>query len=319
MVMQPPTTRINEVRQLERNRIAGMNMLAYEQINKVRKYINEKLPYIQSISSNEKLYARELAKIEQYIISAYGVMFADFKELIVVGLNASAIEQRYLAELALGSQIKWNKAKLYKALPQTQPFEITNRILSQKSILRRNKVLAGRVTNVIKNSLSSELKKSISETTKNVEIELGFRTKDGRMTQEVLQLLKAGKLSPTNGHFYQAYRIARTEQLRMASIQANNVTEELQTKYDDVRLKMISKLDSRTRPQSREMNGFISRKDLKFKYPNGKWYRHGQQPVQYLVMDREATVTIFLESRPKEKFPYSDAQEYNKEISKLLY
>lgn len=297
MVMQPAETRINEVRRLERDRIAGMNALAYQQISKVRKYINKRLPYIQEISNNEKLYTQEIAKIERYIISIYGVMFADFKDLIVQGLNSSGIEQRYLAELALGSKIKWNKVKLYKTLPQTKPFEITNKILSQKSVLRRNKVLAGRVARVIRDNIKSDLKGSIQDTTKKVEIELGLRDRKGRMTQKTLDLLKSGRLAATNGHFYIAYRISRTEQLRMASIQANNVTEELQTKYDDVRLKMISKIDSRTRPQSREMNGDISRKDLKFKYPNGRWYRHGQQPVQYLVMDRESTVTVFLNSR----------------------
>lgn len=320
MVQQAPDTRINEVRRLERDRVAAMNVIAYNSINKVRKVINERLPMLQRIRGNKKKFQTELNKIEKLIVDEYGVMFTDFKSMIVDGLNASGIEQRYLAQLALGQQIKWNKATLYKELPKTDPFEITNRILSQKSILRRNKALARRVTNIIADNLDKTLKKSIAETTKLVEIELGFRDKRGLMTKKTLDLLKSGRFTHTNGNFYVAYRISRTEQLRMASIQANNVTEELQTRYDDVRLKMISKLDSRTRTQSRMMNNQISRKDLKFRYPNGKYYKHGQQPVQWLVFDREATITVFLDdSIPREKQDFADVNDYKQSLEGTLY
>ena len=297
-----------------------MNRLAYDKINRVRKFVNDKLPVLQSVRGNKKKFNTELNKIEKFIIAEYGVMFTDFKGMIVEGLNASGIEQRYLAQLALGQNIKWNKAKLYKEIPKTDPFKITNSILSQKSVLRRDKILARRVSTIIADNLDKGLKRSIQETTKLVEIELGFRDKKGRMTLETLNALKSGKFSQTNGHFYRAYRISRTEQLRMASIQANNVTAELQTNYDDVRLKMISKIDSRTRLQSRQMNGQISRKDLKFKYPNGKYYKHGQQPVQWLVMDREATSPIFIDdNRSREVQNFAGVSDYGESIKGALY
>lgn len=318
MVLEAPKTRINEVNNFEIDRIANMNKLAYAQINKVRKYINDRLPYIDRIKNNEKLYNKQLKKIEDFILVEYGVMFTDFKSMLVDALNESGVEQRYLAQLALGQDIKWNKAILYKELPKTSPFKVTNRILSQKSILRRNKVLAGRVTKIIDDNV--KIGKSIQDTTKKIEIELGFRDRTGRTSRSALKLLKEGRFAHSNGHFYKAYRIARTESIRMGDIAANNVAEELSVKYNDVRLKMISKLDSRTRTQSRQMNNQISTANFTFRYPNGKFYKKGSQPVRWAANDREATVTVFLDdSRDRKRQDFADVNDYKRNELGSLY
>ena len=87
------------------------------------------------------------------------------------------------------------------------------------SILKRSKRLAFRTTGIIKKSIDKGF--SIQKTTKLLDIEFGFRDRQGKTTRKTLKLLKTGRLTRTNGHIYQTYRIARTESMRMASIQSN--------------------------------------------------------------------------------------------------
>lgn len=297
MVSQAPNTKINKVRKAEIDRVATANVAAYQQLNKVRKYINDRLPYLERIFDNKKKYNAELKKLEQYLIDEYGIMFNDLKELIVVSLNKSVLEQRYLAELALGSQIKWSREKIYKSIPRTEPFKITNQVLSTKSVLRRNKKYARKVSVAVTQGFKDKL--SIQEIQKELDIIYGFRDEQGRTTRSALKGLKEGRFSHSNGIFYDTYRISRTETARAAAVESVNTAKELQTQYEDVRLKLIEVMDSRTREQSRQMNGQISDKNFTFKFPDNRRYKRDgtNLPAKWAINDRSSSVVVFLNSR----------------------
>lgn len=290
--MLKPSKKIQiEVSNLEQARIAEINKKNVSIISLARKRIKEAIKRI----SNARKPSVHYKAIEDYIVKNYGVMFKDMKYLIVDALNQSGIEQRMLIDDTLNKSYEWEAYPIYKTLPKTEAFKITNRILSERSYLKRNKILAKRVTKII--SKGFDAGNSISAIQKNIDIELGFRDKQGKITSKSLKLIKQGKFSHTNGHIYQTYRIARTEAMRMASIQANNVYSliDIPTK----RLQMIAKIDARTRAQSRQMNRQLSRKDGKFKYPNGGYYFHGTAPARWSVNDRETTITVFLKDIDK--------------------
>lgn len=318
MVQVAPTTRINEVRQAEIDRVAAMNVAAYQSLNKVRKYINDRLQGLERLYGTNK-YNVELNKIEKYLIDEYGIMFKDLKGLIVDSINASGLEQRYLAELALGSSISWDKAKLYKTIPNIDAFKITNRVLSEKSVLRRNKKYARKVSQSISDGFKAN--KTVTEIQKDLDIIYGFRDRQGRTTRSALAGLKQGKFSHSSGIFYDTYRIARTESARASSVQATNIGNELKVKYNDVRMKLVEKIDSRTRQQSIEMNGDISNAKFQFRFPDGKLYRRDATnlPARWSINDRSAGVIVFLDDRPREKSKFTDLSDYERNISSSLY
>lgn len=288
-MLKPTKKEQNEVKRKEINRIALMNIISFQAISSVRKFIRKRLLKIFKLSSP----TFELKKIEKAIIIRYSKMFNDIKKSIINSYNQSSIESKFLIEKTLKQKLDFLKIDDLKKLPTTKEFRITNRILSTKSILKRSKNLALRTTKIIENSLRKGF--SIQKTTKLLDIEFGFRDRQGKTTIKTLRLLKEGKLTRTNGHIYRTYRIARTESMRMASIQSNQRFDELRKKgFDNVRLQMISVLDSRTRPQSVQMNNQISSKNGTFKYPDGQFYRHGLAPAKWSINDRETTIIIFL-------------------------
>lgn len=316
MVQVAPTTRINEVRQAEIDRVAAMNVAAYQSLNKVRKYINDRLQGLERLYGTNR-YNVELNKIEQYLISEYGIMFKDLKGLIVDSINASGLEQRYLSELALGSSISWNKAKLYKTIPNIDAFKITNKVLSEKSVLKRNKKYARKVSQSISDGFKAN--KTVVEIQKDLDVLYGFRDKQGRTTRSALAGLKQGRFAHSVGIFYDTYRISRTEVKRSADVQANNIGNELKVKYDDVRMQIIAKIDSRTRQQSIDMNKQISDSDFKFLYPNGVRYKLGFAPARFSINDRESSSFIFLEDRKRERSEFTNLSDYERNLKKSLY
>ena len=280
---QPSKKLIQETLKKEQSRIAELNKVSISILSEIRTYLEKVIPQIKT----DKAYK----KIDKYLIKQYGNLYRQYKQQIINALNASGIEQRHLVEMTLQEPIKWKEPLiLYKTLPKTQAFKITNMILGEKSILRRSKVLAERVTKIISNGFDKGL--SISQVQEKIDIELGFRDKDGIITAKSRQLIKQGKFAHTNGVIYQNYRIARTEIHRMASIQQYDVFEDLDR--EDKRLKLISILDKRTRQQSAQMNNQISNENGEFKYPNGRYYRLGLQPLQWSINDRETSVVVFV-------------------------
>lgn len=319
MVSQASNSRIKEVRKAETERVANANVAAYQQLNKVRKYINKRLPRLERIFSNKTVYNAQIAKLEQYIINQYGIMFKDLESLIIDSINASGLEQRYLAELALGSQITWNKAKLYKELPKSNAYAITRKVLSEKSVLRRNKKAARLVAKSINDGLKA--KKSILEIQKDLDVIYGFRDKSGRTIRSALAELKKGRFAHSRGIFYDTYRVSRTETARASAVESVNVATELQTQYNDVRLKLVEVMDSRTREQSRQMNGDISNANFEFRFPDNKLYKRDATnlPAKWSINDRSSSITIFLDDKPRNKSQFTDLADYERNVKATLY
>lgn len=218
-------------------------------------------------------------------------MFLQLKTDIVNNYNEAGVIETNFAENTMGERLRFEPA-LVAVLPETKPFKITNRILAEKSILKRSRKMANQVTQAIADSFSAD--SSIQAVQRKIDIIMGFRNKDGRINDRAKALIIEGKFSHRNGHIYQTYRIARTETMRMAHIRQYEIFEGVER--DDKRLKLYAVLDSRTRWQSAAMHGQISDKRGRFKYPDGVYYRLGEQPVQWLCNDRETQCVIFLEN-----------------------
>lgn len=303
------------VRRAEADRIGEMNGQAFAVIAGINGYIRRWLTVYFNASPTQQ--RRLLKGLDAHTINEYQKLLRTYKQDIINSLNESSIEQRFLVANTLGREPNIKPFPFYDKLPLTDDFKITRRILSERSITLRSRKLSNRISKLIKKANGEG--KSITATTKLIEIELGLRDRrGGKLTKRAKELLRSGKFARSNGHFYDFYRIARTETMRMASIQSNNQFKELVKSGEDARLKMVSVIDSRTRPQSVEMNGQISRKDGKFKYPNGFYYQHGEAPVRWTANDRESSITIFLDDEPQGDKVYKSIAGYKRAIQLTL-
>lgn len=248
--------------------------------------------YVFSQLSDLKNGDKELYRaLEAYIITEYNRMFLGLKTDITNAYNQAGIVETEFVEKTAGTRLNFEPA-LVAVLPQTRPFEITNRILKEKSLLKRCTKMANQVTQAIADSFANG--SSIQAVQKKIDIIMGFRNKDGRINEKAKALIAQGKFSHRNGHIYETYRIARTETMRMAHIRQYEIFEGIER--DDKRLKLYAVLDSRTRWQSAAMHGQISDKRGRFKYPDGVYYRLGEQPKQWVINDRETTAVVFLDN-----------------------
>ena len=299
------------VKQAEAKRIGDMNAQAFSVIASINNYLRQLVPsiYRASPTRQEQMLGRVAIKVG----GDYADLLRKYKQDIIDSLNRSSIEQRFLVVNTLGAEPEIEPFPFYTEFPRRDEFAITRRILSDRSITFRSRKMANDITKVIKQSNEAGL--SINRTTRQIEITLGLRSRDGmRMTDKGKRLLKSGKFSHTNGHFYDFYRIARTETMRMSSIQSNNQFRELVQGGEDARLQMVSVIDSRTREQSVEMNGQLSREDGKFKYPNGFYYLHGEAPMRYSINDRESVITVFLDDLKRGDKVYKTIQGYERSL-----
>lgn len=285
---QPSKKAIQLVKDAEQKRISDMYKVSVNALDIVKKYTDNLLPKIVKAKNPNKYYKQ----IEDYLTAQYGDLFTQYKEDILDALNQSGIEQLHLIEATLGQPPTLiTPITLYKTLPKTPAFEVTNRILSTKSVLKRSKALAYNTTKLIADSFDKGL--SVQETSKKLDILFGFRDKDGILTPENLNKIKKGELVLKNGASYQNYRIARTEVGKMAKVQAQEVFDNVEDNRK--RLRYVGTNDKRSRPNSRNMNGQISDKNGRFKYPNGTIRKIFESDPQYLIMCRCSAVTIFLE------------------------
>lgn len=265
------------------NIIADIQSQCIGSIQEVRKYVYLKLKEIEDGKTS-------YTALKTFITAKYTEMFFDLKNNIIETYNKAAVFEKTLAEQTLGKSIAFEGAAV-KTLPTSKAFEVTNKILSEKSILKRNKILAERVTTIISNGV--EQGSSIAAIQRKLDIEFGFRNAQGQITDKAKALIKEGKFTHRNGHIYQTYRIARTEAMRMASIRTRELFDNIER--DDKRLKLVSVLDERTRYQSSIMNGLISDEKGRFKYPDGKYYYLGEQPKQWVINDRETSCVVYLD------------------------
>jgi len=283
---EPSKKAIAQVKNKELVRIAEMHKVSVDIVSMVSDKVNSILPAIAKSKNAEKYYA----EIEKYMVKNYGALYSQYKDMIVNSLNESGIEQKHLLDLTLGEPTI-AAFPIYKTLPSSEAFKITNKILSEKSILKRSSVLAKRTTSIIAKSFDKGL--SLPEITKKLDIEYGLRDKAGKITPANLQKIKEGKLVLRNGTIYQNERIARTECLRMSRIQTKNVFDSIDR--DDKRLKYQGNFDKRARPNSKSMHGQISTKEGKFKFPDGNYYFMYSSPARYSVNCRCSASIIFIE------------------------
>ena len=281
---QPSDRDIKALRRKYNELIAQAQAKCINDFQAVRDYIFNEL---SNLKENDTLYQA----LETYIINRYNSMFLQLKTDIIENYNQAGIIETNFAENTMGERLRFEPA-LVAVLPETKPFKITNRILAEKSILKRCTKMANQVTQAIADSFATG--SSIQAVQRKIDIIMGFRNIDGRINERAKALIIEGKFSHRNGHIYQTYRIARTETMRMAHIRQYEIFEGVER--DDKRLKLYAVLDSRTRWQSAAMHGQISDKRGRFKYPDGVYYRLGEQPKQWVINDRETAVVVFLDN-----------------------
>lgn len=281
---QPSDRDIKALRRKYNELIAQAQAKCINDFQAVRDYVFNEL---SNLKENDALYQA----LETYIINRYNSMFLQLKTDIIENYNQAGIIETNFAENTMGERLRFEPA-LVAVLPETKPFKITNRILAEKSILKRSRKMANQVTQAIADSFATG--SSIQAVQRKIDIIMGFRNIDGRINERAKALIIEGKFSHRNGHIYQTYRIARTETMRMAHIRQYEIFEGVER--DDKRLKLYAVLDSRTRWQSAAMHGQISDKRGRFKYPDGVYYRLGEQPKQWVINDRETTAVVFLDN-----------------------
>ena len=269
---QPSDRDIKAHRRKYNELIAQAQAKCINNFQAVRDYVFNEL---SNLKENDALYQ----ELETYIINRYNSMFLQLKTDIIENYNQAGIIETNFAENTMGERLRFEPA-------------LVNRILAEKSILKRSRKMANQVTQAIADSFATG--SSIQAVQRKIDIIMGFRNIDGRINERAKALIIEGKFSHRNGHIYQTYRIARTETMRMAHIRQYEIFEGVER--DDKRLKLYAVLDSRTRWQSAAMHGQISDKRGRFKYPDGVYYRLGEQPKQWVINDRETTAVVFLDN-----------------------
>ncbi len=282
---EPSKKDLEEIKKQEDKRIAEMYAATLIVIAKVQDKAKDVIKKIESARNADKHYK----ELEQFTKKNYTKMFKDMRSSIVDSLNQSGVEQRALVEKTLGQAQKWDVV-LWKTLPKTPAFKITNKILNDKAILIRSQDWADRITKIIAEGYDKGY--PITKINKMVDIELGFKDIEGKLTPKGLEQLKKGQKVVKNGQLYRTARMVRTESQRMARIQTFEVFKALD--YDNKRLKYYGTSDKRSRPNSVSMNGQISDKNAKFLFPDGGRYTMFASPSQYSINCRCSASTVFI-------------------------
>jgi len=236
----------------------------------------------------------DLTKMNKYIKAEYGKVYTGLKGMIIDALNDAKDKNVKLVEKLLDESLP--PAKHYEVLPKSAPFKYTNRVFTEKSVSVRSQKAADAITKIIADGRNDGL--AIKDIQKKVDVVMGFRDAQGRLTDKSKKLIESGKFAHRNGSIYETYRIARTEVMRMNAFAKYDQFLDLRKQYGDkVRLKLISTIDGRERAQSALMNNYISNPMGMFLYPDGKYYRLGTAPARYAINDRETQVIVFLNNR----------------------
>lgn len=232
----------------------------------------------------------DLIKMNKYIRAEYGKVYTGLKGMIIDALNEAKDKNVKLVEKLLDESLP--PARHYKVLPKTPAFKYTNRVFTEKSVSVRSQKAADAITKIIADGRNEGL--AIVDIQKKIDIVMGFRDAQGRITDKSKALIEAGKFTHRNGSIYETYRIARTETMRMNAFAKRDIFESLKEKYNNARMKLKATLDGRERTQSRIMDGFISTANGLYMYPDGKYYKLGTAPAQWCINDRETQYIVFL-------------------------
>lgn len=277
-MIEPSDKDIKKEKQSELDKIAETNAKCVAGYQAIRKVV------YNNISDGD------LTKINKYIKAEYGKVYTGLKGMIIDALNDAKDKNVKLVEKLLDESLP--PARHYKVLPKTAPFKWTNRVFTEKSVSVRSQKAADAITKIIADGRNEGL--AIPDIQKKIDVVMGFRDAQGRITDKSKALIEAGKFTHRNGSIYETYRIARTEVMRMNSFAKYDMFNEMKSRYSNMRLKLKATLDGRERSQSKAMDGFISTANGLYMYPNGNYYRLGSAPAQWCINDRETQYIVFL-------------------------
>lgn len=278
---EPSEKDIKKEQQSELDRIADTNAKCVAGYQAIRKNV------FNNISDGD------LVKMNKYIYSEYGKVYTGLKQMIIDALNEAKDKNVKLVEKLLNESLP--PARHYEVLPNTPAFKWTNRVFTEKSVSVRSQKAADAITKIIADGRNKGL--AIPDIQKKIDIVMGFRDAQGRLTDKSKKLIESGKFTHRNGSIYETYRIARTETMRMNAFAKRDMFEELKERYNNMRLKLKATIDGRQRKQSEVMNGFISTANGLYMYPNGQYYRLGAAPAQWCINDRETQYIVFLSDK----------------------
>ena len=76
---------------------------------------------------------------------------------------------------------------------------------------------------------------------KKVDIIMGFKNSQGRLTDKSKKLIESGKFAHRNGSIYETYRIARTEVMRMNAFAKYDQFDELKAQFETLKKESAGK------------------------------------------------------------------------------
>lgn len=173
----------------------------------------------------------DLDKMNKYIKAEYGKVYTGLKGMIIDALNDAKDKNVKLVEKLLNESLP--PARHYEVLPKTAPFKYTNRVFTEKSVSVRSQKAADAITKIIADGRNEGL--AIPDIQKKVDIVMGFRDSQGRLTDKSKKLIESGKFTHRNGSIYETYRIARTETMRMNAFAKYDTFNDLKNKYKNTR------------------------------------------------------------------------------------
>jgi len=158
---------------------------------------------------------------------------------------------------------------------------------------------------------------SLPKINKALDINLGFRDSAGKWI---------GDVANRKGQTYKTTRILRTEVLRMRSTAETDQWLNQQPIVES-NLQLLETLDDRTRPQSAQMDGQISNKEGKFKFPgiSEPKFAHRSGKAAFDINDRSSTINVDPEFPPTSRIerdpvtgknkvvPYKNFEQFAKE------
>lgn len=277
-MLEPSENDIKREKQAELDQIANANAKCVAAYQVIRQNIFDSLE------------TAEIQAMNKYITAEYGKVYTGLKQIIIDGLNEAKVKNAEMVAKLLDLPLR--KPKLYKTLPNTPAYKYTNAVFTRKSVSVRSKKAANAITKIIADGRNNGT--ALVDICKKIDIVMGFRDKRGVITPKAKKLIEMGKFTHRNGSIYETYRIANTELARMNAIAKFEQFRDLKKIYSNCRLKLISEIDDRTRPQSRAMDGFISDEKGRFIYPDGRYYKLGTAPARWSINDREDSVIVFL-------------------------
>jgi hypothetical protein len=308
-----------EVQKSRNDHLIDTSVLLYGSILAVNVFTKKNIDKILSLPFPRRKIA--LARLERINTKQFFLMNENMKSSVVDGLNRASFETKFITEQTIG-KVKWGIPQIYKTIPTTEQFRITNKYLNKTALIKRSSIDARTISKIINESAKKGI--DFKSTARRIEVALGVRDRTGRILTK--KALESG-LANMNGVHYKTVRIARHETRRVQGIQDYNILQEARDKGIDMRVKLLARLKSTSRKQSAVMNGqldgepygskgngnFDRRFAGKFQYPDGKWYIFGQAPLKWSINDGEFPVQIFNEERKKPVYDnlkeYEDKQE----------